>query len=238
MPPTNILPLAVHADGQVAPLAFSVRRVVNAGYAGRDRAAVQTHIDELRRAGIPPPSCVPALYPVSADNVTTDQRIEVVGRDTSGEVEYVLLLADDGRIYVTVGSDHTDRALERADVARSKQICKNVISRDVWRYEDVRHHWDELVLQSWVRPSATEDEVHYQHSALTVLLPAEELLELVRSRLQDDDCRGLVIYSGTIPIVAGRLIAGDCFRGELFDPRSDRRLGFAYQVAPLAYLRQ
>src|SRR5207244_4494611 len=87
MTPLNKLVLIVEADGQSEPLFFQVRRVVNAGYVGRNRQAVEAHIEELRREGIPPPASVPALYPLSADNVTTAEEIEVLGHDTSGEVE-------------------------------------------------------------------------------------------------------------------------------------------------------
>ncbi|MFP3340854.1 DUF2848 family protein, partial [Micrococcus sp. SIMBA_131] len=42
-----------------------VNRLLNAGYAGRNQEAVQHHIDELAALGVPGPSQVPALYPVS-----------------------------------------------------------------------------------------------------------------------------------------------------------------------------
>ena len=46
-------------------------------------------------------------------------------------VEYVLFVGEDD-ILVGVGSDHTDRVLERTSLAKSKQICKNVVSSRVW----------------------------------------------------------------------------------------------------------
>src|SRR5262245_41307430 len=104
----NILSLTVRAEGRTVPLAFPVRRVINAGYVGRDQDAVRVHIEELRREGVPPPAAVPMLFPLPSDSVTTANRIEVGGGETSGEVEYALLLAGDA-VYVGVGSDHTDR---------------------------------------------------------------------------------------------------------------------------------
>src|SRR5262249_18271568 len=148
--PMNTLTLTVLAEDRSTPLRFVVRRVVNAGYVGRDQAAVRAHIDELAREGIPPPRPVPDFFLVGADRLTTKDQIEVLGKETSGEVEYVLLL-DQGEVYVGVGSDHTDRALEQHSLTRSKQICSNVLSSQVWRYRDVKDRWDDLLLQSWVQ---------------------------------------------------------------------------------------
>jgi len=40
------------------PLNFELRRMVNAGFVGRDQAAVKAHIAELAREGIAPPPSV------------------------------------------------------------------------------------------------------------------------------------------------------------------------------------
>jgi len=170
MTPLNTLALVVETDERTMPMSFPVRRMINAGFVGRNRQAVDAHIEEMRREGIPPTSSVPVLYPLAADNVTTAEQIEVLGSDTSGEVEYVLLVQSPDEIYVGVGSDHTDRALERQSIEKSKQICKNVVSRQVWRYRDVQRDWDELILQSWVQ-SAGGEEVAYQKAALGSILP-------------------------------------------------------------------
>jgi len=227
----NTLPLTLVAEGRCRPLEFTVRRLLNAGYVGRDHQAVQAHIDELSLEGIPPPSAVPVLFRLASDNITTAERIEVLGGETSGEIEYVLLAQKD-ELLVGVGSDHTDRALEKHDLAKSKQICKNVVSRQVWRYQDVKDHWDELTLASWVRQADDAGEVLYQKTALSAILPPEELLGLVRSRLGNDS-EGLVIFSGTIPVISGRLVFASHFRGELRDPRTGQSLTVAYQAARL-----
>jgi hypothetical protein len=227
----NTLKLTLRADDRALEIDFPVGRVVNAGYVGRDQDAVRAHIEELRREGIAPPPSVPMLYSVTADNVTTAERIEVLGNDTSGEVEFVLLLAGQD-IFVGVGSDHTDRALERHDVPRAKQICKNVLSRRVWRNRDLQTRWDELVLQSWVAPKAADAEVLYQRAPLRSILPPEELLALVKSRLGNVS-DGLVLYSGTVPIVTGAVIYGESFRAELTDPCSGNKLSCRYRVDKL-----
>ncbi len=89
------------------------------------------------------------------------------------------------------------------------------------------------MLRSWVRSPGTGEEVLYQEGRLGTIYSAEDLIELVRSRIEDRRCEGLVIFSGTVPLLDGRFIAGDGFRGELHDPRSGRSLVCAYRPVPL-----
>jgi hypothetical protein len=235
MIPSNILALTLETEGRSVPLNFPVRRMVNAGYVGRDQATVRAHIEEMRHLGIPAPASVPVLFSLTSDNVTTADQIEVIGPGTSGEVEYVLLLHED-EVFVGVGSDHTDRALEGASICKSKQVCKNVVSSRVWRYREVKGGWDDLVLTSWVRSPETGLEVVYQQGPLSTILSADELLGLVRSRIKDERSEGLVIFSGTLPLVAGTIVYGTEFRCALFDPLTGRSLSCAYRAVPLGYL--
>ena len=66
-----------------------ISALVIAGWTGRDAAAVQHHIDELARLGVPAPSCFPLYYRASAHLLTQESAIEVVGPETSGEAEPV-----------------------------------------------------------------------------------------------------------------------------------------------------
>jgi hypothetical protein len=230
----NMLSLTLETEGRSVPLNFPVRRMVNAGYVGRDQATVRAHIEEMRHLGIPAPTSVPVFFMLTADNLTTADQIDVIGTGTSGEVEYVLLLHED-EVFVGVGSDHTDRALEGASIGKSKQVCKNVVSSRVWRYRDVKDGWDDLQLTSWVRSPNTGLEVVYQQGSLGTILSADELLDRVRSRIKDDCCEGLVIFSGTLPLVAGSLIYTPEFRCELLDLRTGRSLSCAYRAVPLYF---
>ena len=217
-------------------LEFTVKRMVNAGYVGRDRQAVLAHIEELRREGVPPPPSVPMVFPVLSHNITAAGHIEVVGRKTSGEAEYVLLL-DQGRVFVGVGSDHTDRELEAYSIVQSKQVCCNVLSPEVWDFEDVKAVWDELQLESWVRQSGSDAEILYQSASLASIISAGEILDLVRSRLAGGLTDGLVIYSGTVPILSEQMIYGNHFRCELRDPAAGRSLRCEYEIQVLDYVK-
>ena len=57
-------------------------------WTGRDRAALDHHVAAL---GVAPPSEMPLFNRVGAALATTKAIVEVVGGDTSGEVEPILL---------------------------------------------------------------------------------------------------------------------------------------------------
>ncbi|MCX7012596.1 MAG: DUF2848 family protein [Candidatus Sumerlaeota bacterium] len=229
------LHLQVATDKGLRPLRFAVRHMVNAGYVGRNRAAVQAHIDELAREGVPPPPSIPMLVPMLTRNVTTDEEIEALGEKTSGEAEYVLLI-DGDEIFVGVGSDHTDREMESYSIVQSKHVCPNVLSSEVWRYEDVRAQWDSLQLRSFVKQNRDGEESLYQDAALGTIIEPGELMTLVSKRYFDGALpSGLVIYSGTVPVVTKEIIYGECFRAELHRPDNGKTLKSAYSVKKMLY---
>jgi hypothetical protein len=223
----------LHAGG-ASPLNFRVRRMINAGFVGRDRASVQAHIDELAHEGVAPPATVPVLFPMLLSALAVAPGgVDVIGRRTSGEVEFVLL-SDGDSLWIGVGSDHTDRELERASMIDSKQICPNVLAHEVWDHAEVAPHWDRLELRSWTAPAPGEPERPYQSAPLAAILPPAELLALVRARGVPTD--GLVIFGGTLPLLGGKPIYGSSFRCELHDPVLGRSLSCRYDIARLDYL--
>lgn len=227
------LELTLERRDRIEPLIFTYQRMVNAGYVGRNQAEVRRHIEELAKKGIPGPKTTPTLYPVIPRALLTDAEIEVYSGETSGEVEYVLLVEDERRIYVGLGSDHTDRHLEEADIPRSKQICPNVLSRKVWPLEEVMDHWDDLVMRSRVVSSG--QEVLYQEARLALILRPDELMAFVRSKIPGS-LNGTVIYSGTVGMLTDGFVHGERFEAELVDEMLNRRLELAYEVRPLDYL--
>lgn len=230
------LGLSVISGNELIPLQFDVKRIVNAGYVGRDLKAVTAHIEELRREGIAPPPSIPMLFPVMSHNITTSPLIEVIGDKTSGEAEFVLL-SDGQNVYVGVGSDHTDRELERSSIVKSKQVCQNVLSPRVWRYEEVKSSWDDLMIRSWTKLDEGQEWVPYQRASLSAIISANEIMDLVKSKLKDGQDEGLVIFSGTVPILTGEMLFGSAFRAELIDGKAERSLICEYRVAKLDYLK-
>src|SRR3974377_2322833 len=111
--------------------AIEIAELVIAGWTGRDRAAVEKHIAELAAIGVKRPGTVPVFYHVGASLLTRAREGEGVGRNSSGEVEFVLVSARDA-LYVGVGSDHTDRKVETYGVTVSKQMCPKPLGRGLW----------------------------------------------------------------------------------------------------------
>lgn len=214
--------LSLRLDGHRAQV--GVDTAIIAGWAGRDRAAVEEHIAELEALGVTRPSRTPIFYRVSATRLTTAPEIESTA-SSSGEVEAVLLRHED-ELWVGVGSDHTDRELESYSVAVSKQLCDKPIADELWRYEDVASHWDRLTLRSWIREDGRE--VLYQEGALEELLPAGALLARADPSLSD----GSLMLCGTVAARGGIRPAPE-FRYELEDPVRKRKITAHYVMRVL-----
>ena len=101
-------------------LELRIKPAIVAGWTGRDDGAVTHHIEELAALGVAPPSQVPLFDRVASSLLTQGHSIEVVGGETSGEVEPLLVKADD-RMWLGLASDHTDRATRRTRIIRSYQ---------------------------------------------------------------------------------------------------------------------
>ena len=202
--------------------------LVVTGWAGRDSASVEAHIRELEAVGLPRPTRTPIFYRAAASLLTTSDAIEVVGNDTSGEVEFVLVNLSDG-LWVGLGSDHTDRALERTSVALSKQVCAKVVARDLLKFEDVADHWDQLTLRSWAHRNG--ERVSYQDGSVAAILPPDRLLTL-----NEDNgpplVVGTVLFSGTIAAIDG-IAPADEFEMELHDPVLHHTLQHRYRITTL-----
>ncbi len=212
-------------DDSGAALAFTPRRLLIAGYTGRDQAAVAQHIAELREHGIPAPERTPALYALAPDRVTTAETIAVVGDETSGEAEFVLVYSG-GELYVGVGSDHTDRGLERQSVSRSKQVCPKPLSGHLWRWASVRERWDGCQLRSWLGEG---DGTPYQQGSVVELMAPDAVWAMVRERVGGDP-EGSVVYCGTLPLIGGEFRFERRFQAALIDPAGGRELRCAYTV--------
>ena len=213
--------LLLDLDGTEARTA--IETAIVAGWTGRDRQALEHHMAELEELGVARPSSAPIFYRVSASCLTTAAEIESTDA-SSGEVEAVLLQTG-GRLWVGVGSDHTDREVESYSVAVSKQMCDKPIARQFWSYDEVAGHWDELILRSWIVEDGAE--VTYQEGTLAAMLPAEDLLTS-SPPLSD----GVLMFCGTLPAVGGIRPARD-FHFELRDPVLGRQIVAHYAVRSL-----
>jgi uncharacterized protein DUF2848 len=204
--------------------------LVLAGWAGRDEAALRHHIDELAAIGVPPPSSVPVFYHVAVDLLTQRSRIQVLGPDTSGEVEPVIVALDDG-LWVGVGSDHTDRKAETLGIALSKQLAGKVMGTALWRLDDVKARWDTLALRAFA--TIEGKRVPYQDGTLAHLRTPWELMD--RWTNGAGLKVGTVMFGGTLSALGG-IRPATRFEMELEDPASGRRLGHGYDIEALAVI--
>jgi hypothetical protein len=215
-------PITLHIDG-----------IVLCGYTGRDQEGVRRHIEELAREGVEPPPSVPAFYPKPAMSIAVERDLVVEGRETSGEVEFVRFPTS-GALFVGLGSDHTDRELERLHVRKSKQICPALVSKSLWDYDDVKDHWDEIQIRSWCVQNGSRRP--YQDSTLATILRPEDLLRRVRKEVTGD-VAGLSIFSGTPPIMDGTFVYADRFEAEMADPVLGRKLELSYTIQTLHWFK-
>lgn len=223
----------VDADGGRSDLEFPVARILDAGFTGKNREGAMKHVEELKAYGVAAPDRIPAYFAVTRELVTTDDEIEVLGDDTSGEVEVVFLFKGD-ETYIAVGSDHTDRELEKDSIPKSKVICPKVVSRDVWRLADVSPHWERLKLQSWIEVGG--QRTLYQEGSLADFLTIDDFLDGVRSVVKDGALDGMVLYMGTMPSLGGELLFSPTFEGRLSDDVLGRALSFRYSIRPMDWL--
>jgi Protein of unknown function (DUF2848) len=219
-------PLALAAPS--GPLAGRFERLVVAGWAARDEAAVRHHIAELAALGVRPPREVPLFYRVAASLLTTDTALQVAGTGSTGEAEAVLLSLPEG-LFVGVGSDHTDRAAEAAGVTWSKQMCTKPIGPAVWPFAEVAPHWDRLVLFSRVERGGAW--APYQRGTLGGLRRPEDLV--ARYAGPGGLPPGTAMFLGTMPVADG-ISWADAFEATLEDPVLGRSITCGYRLEALS----
>jgi len=204
-------------------LDIPIKEVIVAGWTGRNREAVEHHIQELAELGIAPPSETPLFYRVSDTCLVQAEGIQVLGSATSGEAE-PLLVRHECALWLGLASDHTDRELEAVSVAASKQACPKPVAGQLWRLDEVAGHTDDLILRCHI----LEDTgwVLYQEGPLAKILPLGELVD----RLQMAE--GSAMLCGTLPAI-GPIRPSAAYRMELSDPILGRRIKLEYQVKTL-----
>ena len=205
----------------------AIKNLVIAGWTGRNVAALEAHIKELEAIGVKRPKTVPIFYRVARSLLTAENSIEVMADKSSGEVEFVLFALEDG-LWVGLGSDHTDRKAETVGVTLSKQLCGKPVGDRLWRYDDVKPHWDKLTLRSFV-PDGGKRRL-YQEGPVTNMRAPEELIRLYTGG--DKLPAGTAMFCGTFA-VHGKISYSGTFEMELEDPVLGRKLTHGYKIVSL-----
>ncbi|MEO1111901.1 MAG: DUF2848 domain-containing protein [Pseudomonadota bacterium] len=198
-------------------------RLIVAGWTGRDRAAVDHHIEELAEIGVPAPSTVPLYYQCAPALLTQETEIQALGDETSGEAEPFLIKLS-GTVWLGLASDHTDRALEAHSVAASKQICAKPVADVLWPLETVNPHLDDLILKSWIEENGSW--VPYQDGKLASILPLEQLMSGAPL------AEGTAMLCGTLPAIGG-VRPAPAFKMSLTDPVRGQSIDWSYRTATL-----
>jgi hypothetical protein len=211
-------------------LNLKIEQTVVAGWTGRDPVARDKHIAELEAIGIARPASTPIFYRVAFRRLMTGSKIEVSGGESSGEVEFVLF-ASGGKIYVGVGSDHTDRKVEAYSVTVSKQMCDKPIAPVLWSFDEIAPHWDQIILRSyaWINGA----RVLYQEGTLDAMLSATDLIE--RCFGDEGMPDGWAMFGGTFAAKGG-IRPASRFEFEIEDPVLKRTISHGYDVTELPVL--
>jgi 2-keto-4-pentenoate hydratase/2-oxohepta-3-ene-1,7-dioic acid hydratase in catechol pathway len=201
----------------------AVGRVLLAGFTGRRREAVEEHVRELAEAGVPTPDRTPALYETDGQSVRQTAVLVVSADNTSGEIEPVVIMAE-GQLLLTIGSDHTDRDLERENIAAAKRACQKVIGPRCVPLSAISD-WDRCQLMSWL----DDDSSAYQCGTFADLMTFPDILAELRAgyglELRDGD----VLFLGTLPALGG-IRPANRFRGRLSIPAL-AELDLEYHIA-------
>ncbi|MDS7594183.1 DUF2848 domain-containing protein [Agrobacterium tumefaciens] len=222
------LHFTIETASSQSELDIEIDQLVVAGWAGRDRAAIDHHIEELAAIGVPRPSTVPLFYRVSENSAVQTDSIQSVGTESSGEVE-TFIFRSGNDLYVSLASDHTDRKLESYSVALSKQICPKPIASIAWPFAEVADHWDQLIIRSWI--DENDAQTLYQEGPLSSLrTPQDLIVGLTGGESTLPEKTGMIC--GTVGAIGG-IRPSARFTMELFDPVLNRSIHHGYMIETL-----
>lgn len=224
------LSFEVVRQGAIETINVPIKRLVVAGWTGRDQAAVRHHIEELAERGVKAPGTTPVFYRVSAARLTGAEVIDVPGRGNSGEVEFVLF-QHDGELYVSVGSDHTENDVEAYGVTVAKQMCEKPVATRAWPFTEVAPHWDQIHLRAWVVENG--ERTLYQQGQVSAMLDPAALLDGL-AEVEEAFSDGTLMYNGTFDVI-GSLRFSRRLEVEMYDPVLERSIthGYNIEILPL-----
>ncbi len=224
---THSLSLSLAGRNAEETVVATIEACVIAGWTGRDAVALEKHIVELEALGVKRPASTPIFYRASKQRLLITDQIEAVGGASSGEVEYVVLQYR-GKLWVGVGSDHTDRDVETYGVTVSKQMCDKPIAPVFWLFMDVADHWDKLILRSFITTDGNRQL--YQEGTLDKMLAPKDLIR--RYAGGDALAEGTMLFGGTFSAIGG-IRSARRFDFEIVDDVLGRKISHGYDILSL-----
>jgi hypothetical protein len=224
---SHSLSLALASRNAEEAVVATIEACVIAGWTGRDAVALEKHIVELEALGVKRPASTPIFYRASKQRLLITDQIEAVGGASSGEVEYLILQLR-GKLWVGVGSDHTDREVETYGVTVSKQMCDKPIAPVFWAFDDVSDHWDKLILRSFITTDGNRQL--YQEGTLDKMLAPKDLIR--RYTGGDHLAEGTMLFGGTFGAIGG-IRPASRFDFEIVDDVIGRKISHGYDIVSL-----
>lgn len=215
--------------------------VAMARFASRDIEGMRKELDGRLARGESATRTNPSVCRIARHLLTQLSEFEVQGPLTGGEAE-VVVIRDGNDIFISVGSDQSDRELEPLFQDKPKQMCHHPIACTAWPYSEVRNNWDTLRIYSHV--VAGGHTITLQDCALSVLVDLEFLLGMDYVKSLSDP---MFLYCGATPFlesVASQVKdlglpeevahgVGEEFLVRLHDPVLGRTIEHLYRAVPL-----
>jgi len=215
--------------GNLASITLQWDAVAAGGYCSRDQKGALAHVEELKAIGVPAPSKIPIIFWFEPSRVITGDILYVVGDKTSGEVEFFFARDEKGEAFITVASDHTDRELEVSSIPKAKQVCSKVIAKECWKLEEIRNHWDDIVISSSIQSGLDSPEELYQKGPLGEIIEPEILEKIIKKDCPIQGAR-IAYFSGTHPLISGNTVYAKRFFMKMTDPVLNREISHSYKV--------
>ncbi len=216
-------------NGLSSYLMLEVKQLVHCGRTARNSNQPSTHVALAPGSGVnskPVPG--PIAFLVPAVNATNAHKVQAYDNNNNAEVEPVILFDEKENVYITVGSDHADRSLESTAGAKSKLWSPKVMSNEAWYYQEIKDHWDKIVLSLWGFPEGKRQP--YMNSPVQVILPLESILQIAKEKCKLSDFKNTVLFCGSVPFLTEDHMWGPAWDFEMFDPVLNRKILHHYDV--------
>lgn len=214
-------------DGSIKIIDREYMPLIAMGFTARNQEQMRKNLKALEDAGISIPDSFPQIYPCQNYLLSQDEEIEVVSDMTCGEVEFVILKTTEG-IFIGVGSDHADKEVEKESIINSKQLCAKPFTNHFWDYDEIKNHWDNIILRSEQREVEKGELVKYQDNTVANILHPDTVLKAIEDKYGED--YEAIIFSGSVANVTGRFIYGVEFKYEIEDPICNRKINGKYKI--------
>ena len=153
---------------------------------------------------------------ITNDRLTTAPEIQVLGDDTIAQAAILLIAAGAG-LLIGIASNH------KSIYQENPQLFSKPISRQVWRFQQVADHWENLLLKL----TGEEGEI-IEIGKLAEFAPIDEIITLIASNQSSLD-KGTAVLCVGLPILKSSKPSSSYIL-KLFDQKKDQMLELDYQV--------